>query len=242
MKLSVREITIAGVLSAVAVLLAVTQLGYIPFFAGVAITIMHVPVIIGAVVAGPIVGTIVGLIFGISSLILAAVAPTGPSDVLFTDPVVSVLPRLFIGVAAWAVYELAQRTNKKALMVIGVVVLLAVVAGTSYLVSTAEQSYALPLAIGVGLVGLALAAFVLTRAARAQQIELALSMAAVAGTLTNTALVLGALVFRGAIPGSLALTIGVTNGPAEMAAATIITVAVVAAWRQIALKRQGSSI
>jgi uncharacterized membrane protein len=242
MKLTIREITIAGVLSAVAILLAVTQLGYIPFFAGVSITIMHVPVIIGAVVAGPFVGTFVGLVFGLTSLIAAIVAPTTPGDVLFTDPFVSVLPRLFIGVAAWAAYTFAQKAGKWILTVIGSIVLLLVVAGVTYLIATSEYSYSIALAVVVCIICLALSAFVLVRALRADKAELALSLSAVAGTLTNSALVLLVLTIRGVIPASVGFTVALTNGPAEMAAAIIITVAVMSAWKQVAVTSKGSSV
>ncbi len=242
MKPTTRDVAIAGVLSAVAVLLAATQLGFIPFLAGISITVMHVPVIIGAVVAGPMVGTLIGLIFGVSSLILAAVAPRGPGDLFFTDPWVAVVPRLFIALAAWGVYRLAQRTGRRGALAAGGLILAAVVLGLAYVVGTAEAAYALPLGIGIAVVGLALVAWALARAGRAHPEELALSLAAIGGTLTNTVLVLGALVLRGYIPGELALTVGATNGPAEMAAATIITVAVVAAWQQVALRSGGASV
>lgn len=108
MKMSTRQIATAGVLSAIAIFLGVTRLGYIPFpFASV--TIMHLPVILGAVLEGPLVGTIVGVIFGISSMLQAFLAPTSPGDLLFRDPLVSIFPRLFIGVVAWAVYRVAKR-------------------------------------------------------------------------------------------------------------------------------------
>jgi len=37
-------------------------------------------------------------------LIKAATAPQGPIDAFFVNPLVSVLPRLLIGLAAWAVF------------------------------------------------------------------------------------------------------------------------------------------
>ena len=96
--LSVRQIVIAGILGGIAIFLGATQLGFIPVpnVAGRA-TIMHVPVILGGALEGPVVGTIVGLIFGIFSFIQAAVA-------FFRDPLVSILPRLPIGIVAWAVF------------------------------------------------------------------------------------------------------------------------------------------
>jgi len=103
----VRRIVTTGAMGALSVVMAlVPLLGYIPWFTGTSLTIMHVPVIIAAVLEGPVAGTIVGLIFGVTSLIKAATAPLGPFDVLFTNPLVSVLPRLFIGIAAWAVYRI----------------------------------------------------------------------------------------------------------------------------------------
>jgi uncharacterized membrane protein len=96
--LNVRQIVIAGILGGIAIFLGATRLGFIPVpnLAGNA-TIIHVPVILGGALEGPVVGTIVGGIFGIFSFIQAEVP-------FFRDPLVSILPRLFIGVVAWAVF------------------------------------------------------------------------------------------------------------------------------------------
>ncbi|MFY9365109.1 MAG: ECF transporter S component, partial [Brevefilum fermentans] len=104
-----RKIVITGVLSAISIFLGITRLGFIPWFSGVSLTIMHLPVIIGAVLEGPVVGFAIGLIFGIFSLIQAAIAPTGPTDVWFTNPLISVIPRLFIGPISWLVYRALKR-------------------------------------------------------------------------------------------------------------------------------------
>lgn len=104
--LTVRDIVIAGVLGAIAILLGVTRLGYIPVptAAGNA-TIMHIPAIIGGIMQGPAVGLIVGAIFGISSFLNATVP-------LFKDPLIAILPRLFIGVVAWLVYAGIRRKSE----------------------------------------------------------------------------------------------------------------------------------
>ena len=101
----IRRIVIAGVMSAIAIFLGATRLGFIPWVSGASLTVMHVPVIIGAVLGGPVVGLVVGLLFGVSSLIQAAIAPLGPLDPVFVNPVISVLPRLLIGPVAWLVYR-----------------------------------------------------------------------------------------------------------------------------------------
>ncbi len=96
--LSVRQIVIAGILGGIAIFLGATRLGFIPVpnLAGNA-TILHVPVILGGALEGPAVGTIVGLIFGVFSFIQAEVP-------FFRNPLVSILPRLLIGVVAWAAF------------------------------------------------------------------------------------------------------------------------------------------
>jgi uncharacterized membrane protein len=96
--LDVRQIVIAGILGGIAIFLGATQLGFIPVpnIAGNA-TIMHVPAIIGGALEGPVVGLITGGIFGVFSFIQA-------DNPIFTNPLVSILPRLFIGIVAWAVF------------------------------------------------------------------------------------------------------------------------------------------
>jgi len=92
-------------MAAVSVVLGATRLGFIPWFSGASLTIMHVPVIIGAILEGPVVGMVIGMIFGLFSLIQAAVSPTGPVDVFFTNPLISVLPRIVIGLTTWLVFR-----------------------------------------------------------------------------------------------------------------------------------------
>ncbi|MCJ7736056.1 MAG: ECF transporter S component [Anaerolineae bacterium] len=241
MKLDTRDIALAGVLSAVCIILAVTRVGYIPFFAGTSVTIMHLPVIIGAVVGGPVVGTIISLIFGVSSLILSSVSPTGPGDVFFTDPWVSVMPRLFLGLIAWAVYRSARASGRA--WVIGLGVLLSgLVILVSYNLVVGPVSLGPVIGVVIGGAGLAVVGGVVWRAFRAHPEELALSSAAVAATVSNTVLVLGALVVRGYIPRAMAFAIGAANSPLEMVAAAVITVAVVSSWHQISLRPGGSTV
>ena len=115
-RLSVRKIVTAGVLSAIAILLGWTRLGFIPVPtpAGNA-TIMHVPAIVGGVMEGPLVGGIVGTLFGLFSFLQATVP-------MFKDPLVAVLPRIFIGVTAWLAYAGVKRFNERLALVTAAVV------------------------------------------------------------------------------------------------------------------------
>jgi uncharacterized membrane protein len=181
---STRKIVVAGVMSAIAILLGATHWGFIPWFGGVSITIMHLPVIIGAVLEGPIVGLIIGFLFGLFSLIQGAIAPTGPVDVWFVNPLLSILPRLFIGPLAWLAYRALAKINQ----------------------------------------------------------VLALIVAGIVGSLTNTILVLGMIGILGHLPWAALPPIVIANGLPEAAVAAIITLAVVAAWKGIQRGRQGSDL
>ena len=120
-KKTTQALVITGLMAAIAVFLGWTHWGFIPWFGGAALTIMHIPAIIAAVLAGPLSGSAVGLIFGIFSMIQAAQAPTGPTDVWFTNPLLSVLPRLFIGPFAWLAYSAIKRWTVPALFAAGAV-------------------------------------------------------------------------------------------------------------------------
>jgi len=176
--LPARKITVAAALSAIAVVLGATQLGFIPVPtpAGHA-TIMHIPAILGGILEGPVVGVIVGGIFGIYSFLDASIP-------IFKDPLVAILPRLFIGLFAYYAYVLAKRWGE----------------------------------------------------------SLAVIVAAIIGTLTNTVLVLGMIVLRGYLDAKTALAIGITHGLPEAVVAVIITLPVVLAWKRIGTGKGGSDL
>lgn len=90
MKLTTRQLTVAGLMTAMTVLLGATQWGFVPLPtpAGAA-TIMHIPVIITGVLQGPVVGGFVGLLFGFFTLPFLG------------DPRVVIPARLLIGGMAW---------------------------------------------------------------------------------------------------------------------------------------------
>jgi uncharacterized membrane protein len=114
-----QSIVITGLMAAISVVLGWTHWGFIPWFGGAALTIMHVPAIIAGIIVGPISGAVVGLVFGLFSMIQAALAPTGPADVWFTNPLLSIFPRLFIGPVAWLVYNSLKRSPVTALSLAG---------------------------------------------------------------------------------------------------------------------------
>jgi len=179
--LPVRKIATAGILSAVAIVLGVTHLGFIPWFSGASITVMHVPVIIGAILEGPVVGAFIGLLFGLFSLLQAAIAPTGPVDTAFVNPLISVLPRLLIGPAAWFGYRIVR-----------------------------SPAATTPWRESAGVV-----------------------LAALVGSVVNSALVLTGLGVFGFFPWSVIAVVALANGPGEAVMAAIISLAVIVAWKRV---------
>lgn len=108
-KLTVRELTVIGMLGAITLFLGLTGFGFIvlPWMKA---TIMQIPTIIGALIAGPKVGLFVGLIFGSMSMYQNIVVQNIFS-VFFINPLVSVLPRVLIGPAAYFAYKAIKINN-----------------------------------------------------------------------------------------------------------------------------------
>lgn len=60
------------------------------------ITLIHIPVIIGAAILGPIGGLVLGLTWGITSYLYALSLGTIEA-MIFLNPMVSIVPRIFVG-------------------------------------------------------------------------------------------------------------------------------------------------
>lgn len=116
MKISTLQIVTAGMMGAIAVVLGILGWGIIPVpTPGGAVTIMHIPAVLGGVLAGPVVGLFSGLIFGIFSFLR-------PSVDMYADPLVSILPRLFIGVTPYLIFRLVKEYNLKLSLVLAGIV------------------------------------------------------------------------------------------------------------------------
>lgn len=102
-KLGTRQIVIVGMLSAISVILGLSGYGFIPLPIAKA-TILHLPVIIGAILEGPIVGAFIGLIFGLFSMYQNILTPT-VLQFAFLNPLVAIVPRVLIGVTSYYAYR-----------------------------------------------------------------------------------------------------------------------------------------
>jgi uncharacterized membrane protein len=225
-----RRIVTAGLLLAITLLLTLTRIGLIPVPTPAAnATVSHIPAIIGGILEGPLVGLIVGLGFGFSSFAAATIP-------MFKDPLVAIVPRMFIGLAAAGAFLALRRANKPTLQVMLAILLVA-------LLVFSYQTYAtIPwLGIVVAVAAVAMAGFLYWWMQREDTRVVSLAIAAAVGSLTNTVLVLSMAVVRGYIPSEAAWGIGVTHGIPEVIVSALVTVAVVSALQQIG-RRQGSRL
>ncbi len=108
MNKKINDIALNGIFIAILVIMGmVPNLGIIQVGA-VSITIMHIPVIVIALVKGYKSGFIAGLAFGLLSFFVALQRAATPVDILFQNPLVSVVPRmLFPLVGVWLYSKLS---------------------------------------------------------------------------------------------------------------------------------------
>lgn len=111
--LSARKLTVTGMMVAITAVLAYTPLGIIPL-QPISATTTHIPTIIIAILEGPMSGAITGLAFGLVSMFKAITQPTSILSPCFINPIVSLLPRVLIGIVAGYGFQLIEKITKKA--------------------------------------------------------------------------------------------------------------------------------
>ena len=106
---NIKKITFAGLIIGLIIVMSFTNIGFITI-TGISITLIHIPVLVGAIVLGKKYGCILGLIFGICSLIMAFmnIATNAP----FTNPLVSILPRVAFGFLVCPIHDLFKKIIK----------------------------------------------------------------------------------------------------------------------------------
>lgn len=102
----------AVIIAIIALLGFVPSVGYIPVVPGViSLTLIHLPVLLGAALFGAKRGFIYGLAFGITSWAQATMNPTG-LNLFFVYPWISILPRIIFGFLAGLVFELLDKKTR----------------------------------------------------------------------------------------------------------------------------------
>lgn len=103
------KIAVTGAFGALTVIMTFTPIGFIQV-GSLAITLIHIPVILATLLAGLVPGLCTGLIFGVASLIKAAQTQIGLNP-LFLNPMVSVFPRLIFPIVVWGIFKLLNLTK-----------------------------------------------------------------------------------------------------------------------------------
>ncbi|MGI6710017.1 MAG: ECF transporter S component [Bacilli bacterium] len=104
------DLALCSLLLAIILVLTFTGLGF-PKLSGIEITIIHIPVLIGAIALGRWYGSFLGLAWGLASLYLAFRNQT-VDTIVFTNPLVSVFPRVLVGFIAIDIYNLFNKITK----------------------------------------------------------------------------------------------------------------------------------
>lgn len=215
MRFSTRQIAFAGVLGAITVALGLMPVGGFITIPPISVTTMHIPTILAGIFEGPAVGGVVGAIFGAFSFWRAQTSVNPLDKLIFSNPLIAFVPRILIGVVSHYVFALI-RGKKGEPVLLGCTTL---VVGYTVYTAAASLSPAMRWALAV-VVG---AAALFGVKSLYERLGHGPALAAVAGTLTNTVLVLSLCVAFGYLPGKVAAIVAVTNGVPEAAVAMVLT-------------------
>lgn len=117
-----------AILIALEAVMTFTPLGFI-MVPPISITLLHIPVIVGAVLMGPVDGGILGLGFGLLSMTRASFMASSPADMAFSpflsgEPlssiVMCIIPRILLGVIAGGLYLLLSKKTKSGVLAMGI--------------------------------------------------------------------------------------------------------------------------
>lgn len=124
----------ALMIALIAVMAFVPWLGIITI-GPVSITILHVPVIIAALLLGGQSAIIASLAFGVSTMLVAMTRGVGPINLLFTNPIVSVFPRLLFGLVLAGLVKLFNKANAKDALTDIVIAIVGTIAHTLFVLT-----------------------------------------------------------------------------------------------------------
>lgn len=209
------ELVLTALFTAIIIIMAFTPLGYIPLVV-INATIIHIPVILGALFLGPKKGAFLGFVFGLTSFInntfKAATAsafvfsPILAADVIgvsgiFKSMYICFIPRILVGVIPYYVYILIRRLMKSEqkvwrVVLNGVVSIILLISIRALLVNMIPNNIGKILGLAVG-IALGVGLFVLLTVLDQKKASgsLALAYAGIAGAFTNTIFVMSGIYF-----------------------------------------------
>ena len=148
------KLTFMGVMLALTIVFILTSMVPNPASANIAV-LLFLPTILTAVIYGFKSGAIMGLCAGTASLLRALLMPNSPLDPFFINPLVSVIPRICIGLVVAFVFALLHRKLK-----VNRIVSSSIAAGFGMFTNTLLVIGSLYLLYGQGVTGILGAGFV----------------------------------------------------------------------------------
>ena len=211
------ELVLTALFTAIIVIMAFTPLGYIPLVV-INATIIHIPVILGALFLGPKKGAFLGFVFGFTSFINNTFKAVTPSAFVFS-PVLAVnvvgvsgifkslyicfVPRILVGVVPYFVYLGLRKLLKNEQKVWRIVINLAasVILFVSFsaflkrmLQDKMNESTCMTVSMAAGAAaGIILFAALTIAGRKKASTNIALAYAGLSGAFTNTLLVMSGI-------------------------------------------------
>ncbi|GFI46444.1 pantothenic acid transporter PanT [Lachnospiraceae bacterium] len=209
------ELVLTALFTAIIIIMAFTPLGYIPLVV-INATIIHIPVILGALFLGPKKGAFLGFVFGFTSFINNTFKAATPSAFVFSPVLASNLvgvsgifkslyicfvPRILVGVLPYFVYLLIrkllrgeQKVWRVAInIVISVILSVSLNAFLNRLLADKTGSSAAAGLAGGALAGIILFIALTLAGQKKASANISLAYAGLAGAFTNTLLVMSGI-------------------------------------------------
>ena len=206
------ELVLTALFTAIIVIMAFTPLGYIPLVV-INATVIHIPVILGALFLGPKKGAFLGFIFGLTSFInntfKAATAsafvfsPVLAADIIgisgvFKSMYICFVPRILVGIIPYFVYllirDLLKKDRKIWRILIHAAAALILFISVRAFVSNLTGGESVLIAAAAGLVcGLVLFIVLTIGSGKKGSSSIALAYAGLTGAFTNTLFVMSGI-------------------------------------------------
>lgn len=207
------ELVLTALFTAIIVIMAFTPLGYIPLVV-INATIIHIPVILGALFLGPKKGAFLGFVFGLTSFInntfkaatasafvfspVLAYNVVGVSGI-FKSLYICFVPRILVGVVPYFIYLLIRRALKGEGQTGKIVVnllasLILFISVRAFLIRLLPDTFSAIVCTIIGIAaGSVLMAVLTVSGNKKESANIALAYAGLAGAFTNTLFVMSGI-------------------------------------------------
>ena len=207
------ELVLTALFTAIIVIMAFTPLGYIPLVV-INATIIHIPVILGALFLGPKKGAFLGFTFGLTSFINNTINPATASAFVFSPVLaynmvgvsgifrslyICFVPRILVGVIPYFIYILIRKALKSEQKVGRIVVdvlasLILFISVRAFLLRLFQESLSAAVCTVIGLAaGIVLMAVLMISGSKKDSASIALAYAGLSGAFTNTLFVMSGI-------------------------------------------------